>query len=120
MLHKHRDKEKGGSSVWELLRVLIRDAGDSAKYCLYCAEACSTVLCRRAAGMGDLLGTELGGQCGAVQADLQAQHRLTRAAGQEVQENLLRSLFDFHNTTKLLQANKVLFEKAQKNQVNIT
>ena len=43
MLKKHRDKEKGGSSVWELLRVLIRDVRDSAKY--FCTVLSCALLC---------------------------------------------------------------------------
>ena len=103
MKNKHRDLLAGtgisSPSANNLLKQLIVETGDLAKL---------------HAGLDEVMSGELAGICSNVLSDAQLQHKLCKLSGAEIQENVLRAMFELQNHSKLFSNNKSQYEQASK------
>ena len=102
MKNKHKDLLAGtgtSPSANNLLKQLVLETGDLAKV---------------HAGLDEVMSGELTGICNNVLSDAQLQHKLCKLGGNDIQENVLRAMFDLQNNSKLFSNNKSQYEQASK------
>jgi len=100
MKNKHRDLLAGaGTSVNHVLRQLILETGEVA---------------RIHSGLDEVLGGEMTGICNNIISDVQLQNKQCKSGGIDIQENVLRSLFELQNHSKIFNNNKTSYEQASK------
>ena len=102
MKNKHRDLLAGTGiipSANNLLKQLIVETGDLAKL---------------HAGLDEVMSGEMTGICSNVLSDAQLQHKLCKLSGADIQENVLRAMFELQNNSKLFSNNKSQYEQASK------
>merc|ERR1711923_205669 len=108
MRKKHKDIMSSTSSyvtsVENVLIQLIIETGDLARY---------------HGGMEDMISTEMIGTCQNVMSDLQNQYKECKNAGHDIQENVLRSLYELQHNNKVLQKSQSNYENASKKQHDI-
>ena len=102
MRGKHKEmmaNPSGGSSVSQILRKLILATGD---------------LARDHSSLDDVLSTGMIGICHNILSDVQFQHKQCKLAGQEIEGNVMRSLFDLQNKNKVLHKCKSNYNQAER------
>merc|ERR1719471_1178245 len=102
MRHKHKEMLGGGGStrpttVTNVLRELIAETGE---------------LARLHTRLDETLTGEMAGICSNILSDAQLQHKQCKLAATDIQENVLRSLYELQNNSKVFTTNKALYEKA--------
>merc|ERR1719410_2116679 len=107
MRGKHKDllsSPSSGSSVSHILRQFILETGD---------------LARDHGAMDEVLSTEMTGICQNILTDVQSQHKQCKQAGQDIQANVLRTLYELQNNNKVLQKCKSNHEVAEKKLLDV-
>ena len=102
MRNKHKDLLAGtgpSPSANNLLKQLILETAELAKL---------------HAGLDEVMSGELTGICSNVISDAQLQNKQCKLSGNDIQENVLRSMYDLQNNSKLFNNNKSQFEQASK------
>ena len=102
MRNKHKDLLAGtgaSPSANNLLKQLILETGELAKL---------------HGGLDEVMSGELTGICNNVLSDAQLQHKACKLSGVDIQENVLRSMYDLQNNSKLFSNNKSQYEQAAK------
>ena len=102
MKNKHKELLAGTTtspSANNLLKQLILETGELAKF---------------HGGLDELMNGELTGICSNVISDAQLQHKQCRQSGNDIQENVLRSMYDLQNNSKLFSNNKSQYEQVSK------
>ena len=102
MKNKHKDLLAGSGSspsANNLLKQLILETGD---------------LARLHAGLDEVMSGELTGICSNIISDALLQHKQCKLSGTDIQENVLRSMYDLQNNSKQFSNNKSQYEQASK------